>query len=94
MGPIQQLLLSEREDGLQAGGCLLAEEVIRSVPFDYLRIITLSIFLRYSQSVKLRFRTPSFFGTHQWFVSINVPNSETLDVGRDDDLGSPRNRCE
>ena len=31
LGLIQQFLLWEREDGLQAGGCLLAEGVIRSV---------------------------------------------------------------
>ena len=33
--PIQHLL-SEREDGLQAGGCPLAGGVIRSVSNDYL----------------------------------------------------------
>ena len=41
--PIQQLLLSEREDGLQAGGCRQAGGVIRSVSFDYLWIINLSM---------------------------------------------------
>ena len=34
MGPIQRFLLSEREDGLQAGGCLLAGGAIWSVSFD------------------------------------------------------------
>ena len=36
LGPIQRLLFSEREDGLQAGGYLLAGGVIRSASFDYL----------------------------------------------------------
>ena len=31
LGPTQQFLLSKRENGLQAGGCLLAGGVIRSV---------------------------------------------------------------
>ena len=36
MGPIQQLLLSEREDGLLARGCRQAGEMIRRVSFDCL----------------------------------------------------------
>ena len=35
LGPIQQFLWSEREDGLQAGGCLLVGGVIQvSATFD------------------------------------------------------------
>ena len=43
LGPIQRFLLSEREDGLQTGGFLLAGGVIQSVSFDYLWITTLSL---------------------------------------------------